>query len=268
MPNYALNPEDSTCSGPNREYVQVALGEIPDPLLLPDADAPEQTETLLHQDLAEDDDELSAAVRAFSSMKSFKTSLEDMKRDYDQKRGPHSLDLLKRRVKVEWRQSKMVPSPSDLGNKMHWSVTRHFMDMLVIVSRDIGLGALLPKSNSNVSWMFHLDLSKNETRDFGMAHAKLGFDPSERMLWMGKTAMSEDVWIAMVPKSFEADDAPTLEELGRAGKHHTHLSERHRKILHVFLATMLSRIGMRDIYIYPEYPDLDEDNMIKESSNL
>lgn len=268
MPNYALDPEDSTRSGPDREYVQVALAEIPDALLLPDTDAPEQAETLLRLNGPEDDDELSAAAMAFSSTNPITISLEDMKQNYDQKRVAHGLDLLKKRMKVDWRNSNMVSLPSVLGKKMHWSVTRHFIDMLVIVSRDIGLGALLPNSNSDISWMFHLDVSKNETRDFGMAHAKLGFDPSERMLWVGKTPMSEDVWIAMVPKTFEADAAPAPEELGGKGKRRTHLRECHRKILHVFLATMLGRIGMRGIYMYPAYPDLDDNDMIKESSNL
>lgn len=268
MSNYALDSEDPTRSGPDREYVKVALAEIPDALLLPDTDAPEQAETLLHLNGPDDDDELSAAIMAFSSTKPITISLEDMKRNYDQKRAAHGMDLLKRRMKVDWRNSTMVSSQNVLGKKMHWSVNGHYMDMLVIVSRDIGLGALLPNSNSNISWMFHLDVSKNATRDFGIAHAKLGFDPSERMLWIGKTPMSEDVWIAMVPKTLEADGAPALEELEGTGKRSTRLRERHRKILHVFLATMLERIGKRGVYTYPAYPDLDDSDMFKESSNL
>lgn len=72
--------------------------------------------------------------------------------------------------------------PSDLGKKVSWRVYKHFLDFLVLVSRGIGLGALLPNANNNMSWLFCLDVRRNEKWDFRMANARLGFDPSERML--------------------------------------------------------------------------------------
>jgi hypothetical protein len=140
--------------------------------------------------------------------------------------------------------------------------------MLVVVSRAIGLGALLPNVVGDMSWQFTLAVMKHPRRDFGMLHAKLGFNPSERMLWVGETHMSEDIWIAMVPNGFGSEDTPMLEELERAGKCHTCLTERHRKILLAFLAYALRCAGVGDIYMYPTYPDLDDDKEFKGSSNL
>ena len=89
--------------------------------------------------------------------------------------------------------------------------------MLVVVSRGIGLGTLLPNSGSDLDWEFKLDMSKNRFCDFTVARAKLGFNPSGRMLWVGTTTMSEDVWIALVPNTFETDAASMLEELEDKG---------------------------------------------------
>lgn len=253
---------NSTRSNPDRvlpPYVDIA--EAPDALHLLDSDAPEQAETLLHLNGPEDDDELEAARMAFSSKEPQPISLGRMKQIYDQKERGTCLNLLKKRQKPDWRNSNFVFQPSDLGKKVSWRVHKHFLDFLVLVSRGIGLGALLPNANNNTSWLFCLDVRRNEKWDFRMANARLGFDPSERMLWIGKTHMSEDVWIAMVPDSgtLETDDALDLEEVARkrARKRRTHLTERHHKILLVFLANMLQRTGVRGIYLPETYPDLD-----------
>lgn len=260
-------PEDPASSGPNKVLVYVDVAEAPSALLSLDSDVPEQAETILHFDRPEDDDEVRAAIVAFSCREHLTKSLEDVKRIYDLKQRALGLDLLKKRVKVEWRNSDLVLHPSHLGNEVSWKADRHFVDMLVTVSRGIGLGALLPNVTSNMSWKFFLDVSQHGSRDFGMVNAKLGFDPLERMLWIGKTPMAEDVWIAMVPYAFATDDTPALEELKGAGKRRTHLRDRHRDILLVFLANMLGKIGMRGIYLTTPYPDLDNVGF-KMSSNL
>jgi hypothetical protein len=171
---------------------------------------------------------------------------------------------------VDWRKSELVSKPSELGNTVHWRINKHFVDMLVVVSRGIGLGALLPNVTSDVSWEFYLDVMKNPRRDFGMQHAKLGFNPSERMLWVGETHMSEDVWIAMVPNSFGKDnsDTPMLGGLEDGRKQRTCLTEHHRRILLAFLAYAASRAVVGDIYMFPTYPDVEDDDNFLRSSNL
>jgi hypothetical protein len=267
MASNTLPPEGPANCDPDRVLVHIDVAEAPDALLSLGSDVPDQAETILYSDRPEDDDEIKEATVAFSLQKHATRSLEDMKRIYDLKQRDVGLDLLKKRLKVPWRKSDLVLYPSKLGDEVDWKADHSFIDLFVAVSRGIGLGALLPNVTSDMSWKFHLEVSKHSSRDFGLANVKLGFDPLERILWVGKTAASEDVWIAMVPHTFATDDIPALEELKVAGKRRTHLKDHHRYILLAFLAKMLERIGMRGIYMDTTYPDLDDDGF-NQHSNL
>jgi len=257
----------NTSSPGDRVLVHIDVAEAPDALLSLGSDVPDQAETILHSDRPEDDDEIKEAIVAFSLNKPATRSLEEIKQIYDRKQHGAALELLKKRLKVPWRKSDLVLYPSKLGDEVDWKAGQSFMDMFVAVSRGIGLGALLPNVISDMSWKFFLDVSRHKDRDFGLANVKLGFDPLERMLWVGKTAASEDVWIAMVPYTFATDNTPALEEPKVAGKRRTHLKGHHRWILLAFLAKMLERIGLRGVYVTPTYPDLDEVGF-KRVSNL
>lgn len=251
-------------SSPQPEPADIYINITKAPGELLSVDAPKQCETLFYSDKQlEDVSELKKETERFSMSKVLTKSLANMQRIYEEKQARQCLELLLRRVQVDWRGSDMVQWPRDLGNIMHWTLNANNLDMLVAVSRGIGLGALLPNHNSDLDWQLELSLSLGETRNFGVAHAKLGFDPSERMLWVGKTPMLEDVWIAMVPNAFEKDSTPMLDELkdtGKRNRRHTQLRKRHRRTLLLFLAHVLSRIGMRHISVRSTYPDLDGDD--------
>jgi hypothetical protein len=137
--------------------------------------------------------------------------------------------------------------------------------MLVVVSASLGLGGLLPNVAGDMDWQMTLDLLKNPHRNFGIHHAKLGFNPFKRMLWVGTTSMSEDVWIAMAPRR---DDSRMLEDLELTHGGRTCLSERHRKILLLFLAYVLCKIPMEDIYLREKYPDLEKNGDFENASNV
>jgi hypothetical protein len=249
--------------------IYVDIAEAPGALLSPDA--PNQIDVLLHHhDDSEDIDELRTEANRFLDRSVITKNLDRIRRIYDQKQAATSQDLLAHRVKVNWKDSELVSWPHRVGNKARWDIPSHFIDMLVVVSRGIGLGALLPNFGSDLDWEFKLDVSKNRFRDFTMVRAKLGFNPSGRMLWVGTTTMSEDVWIAMVPNTFETDAAPMLEELEGEGakKCSTHLKDSHRKILLMFLAHVLQSIGFRHISVSSRYPDLDEDDAFNFASTL
>jgi hypothetical protein len=119
-----------------------------------------------------------------------------------------------------------------------------------------------------MDWQMNLDVLKHPQRKFGIHHAKLGFNPFKRMLWLGTTSMSEDVWIAMAPRQFALDDTGMLEDLDHTHGGLTCLSSRHRKILLMFLAYVLSIIPVEDVYVTTEYPDLEDDESFKGSSNV
>ena len=249
--------------------IYVDISEAPGALLSPDA--PNQIDVLLHHhDDSEDIDELRTEANRFLDRSVITRTLDHIRRIYDRKQTATSLDLLAHRVKVNWKDSELVLWPHRMGNKARWDIPSHFIDMLVVVSRGIGLGALLPNSGSDLDWEFKLDVSKNRFRDFTVARAKLGFNPSGRMLWVGTTTMSEDVWIALVPNTFETDAASMLEELEDQGtkKRSTHLKDHHRKILLMFLAHVLQTIGFRHISVSSRYPDLDDSETFNFASTL
>jgi hypothetical protein len=268
MASSTLSSEVPAQSASASDDIYVNIAEVPDALL--SLDAPTQRQALLYISGSEDDNELKEEAERFSKHGPRSIPLADMQKNYEEKRSAMGLGLLAQRVKINWRDSNKVSFPKEEGSKVNWRVTKHFLDMLVAVSNGIGLGALLPNTQvaCDTNWEFVLDLSKNQTRDFGIMHAKLGFNPLQRMLWVGKTSMSEDVWIAMVPNTFETDHSLVLDELKDAGKRSTHLRERHRKALLVFLAYVLQRAGMRHIYLSEEYPDLDDDEALKLASNI
>lgn len=252
--------------------VHVDIAQAPGALLSPDA--PNQCDVLRHCHYdSEDNDELRTEADRFIDGSPTTKHLHDMQRIYDHQQSLSSLDLLKHRVKVNWKDSPLVSWPHREGDMAKWEIPSHFIDMLVVVSRGIGLGALLPNFGSDLDWEFKLDVSKNHSRDFTMVRAKLGFNPSGRMLWVGTTTMSEDVWIAMVPSTFETNPAPMLQELdleraNKRQKRHTHLTDRHRKILLMFLAYVLQSIGFRHISVSSTYPDLDQDQNFNFASTL
>lgn len=140
--------------------------------------------------------------------------------------------------------------------------------MLVVVSASIGLGGLLPNVTGDMDWQMTLDVLKHPNRKFGIHHAKLGFNPFKRMLWVGTTSMSEDVWIAMAPHRFGIDDVRMLEDLDHMHAGRTCLSQRHRKILLIFLVHCLQMIPVGDAYVRETYPDLENDEGFVNASNV
>ena len=266
MASHAPPPEAPAPAGLDQNDIRVDIAEIPDALFSPDA--PNQSAVALYGLGHEDSNELYEEAERFKHRGVKAVRLEYMQRMYDQKQHAQCLGLLSKRTSIDWRNSDLVSQPRDLGNAVNWRVTKHFIDMIVAVPRGIGLGAMLPHVINDLTWQFTLDVAKNKARNFDMVHAKLGFDPSNRMLWVGKTCMEEDVWIAMIPNTFEADDTPVLDELEHAGKRCTRLEDLHRNILLVFLSYVLQKIRHRHIHLRETYPDLDPDSLEASSGLL
>ena len=129
--------------------IYVDISEAPGALLSPDA--PNQIDVLLHHhDDSEDIDELRTEANRFLDRSVITRTLDHIRRIYDRKQTATSLDLLAHRVKVNWKDSELVSWPHCVGNKARWDIPSHFIDMLVVVSRGISLGALLPNSGSDL----------------------------------------------------------------------------------------------------------------------
>ena len=72
-----------------------------------------------------------------------------------------------------------------------WTINHHFVNMLICVGKDMGIGTILP--NQNVNLFFNI---------------KLGFQPTRSMLWISQMPSADNIWIAWVPKDEEEAESP------------------------------------------------------------
>jgi hypothetical protein len=77
-----------------------------------------------------------------------------------------------------------------------WESKSNFLDLLILVSKYISLGAILPSMPSDYTYSFHLDIQ--QFYQWSAKYALLGFSPIANMLYIGKLNM-EDIWLAWVP---------------------------------------------------------------------
>ena len=140
-----------------------------------------------------------------------------------------------------------------------WSVDNFFVDMLVCVGRDIGLGPLLPSSNIDCTFEFELEPTRR-SREFKAKHAHLGFNPTESMLWAGRTQHNEDVFFALVPRAPEEN-----EEDSSSRQRSSVMPELRYRQFFMFLAYAVSQCTDRGIVVYDKFPrsvmvSLDDDD--------
>lgn len=188
-------------------------------------------------------------------------SLGHFRRIYERNDSAAALKLMSRRVHVNFEGEDFV-TPSDSGN-ISWSIDRHFIDMLVCVGKDLGLGAILPNENANSFYNVKLDFTK-KGKAFKAKNVTLGFDPAGSMLWVGNMPSADDIWIAWIPRH----SSNVHEQSMNDNMESTCLSERHYRITVMFFAFMLRKIVYRDIMVPNPYPDLSCDNAFRAATNL
>lgn len=153
------------------------------------------------------------------------------------------------------------------GN-IFWTAEKTYLDLLICVGRGLGLGPLLPNSHVLHTYEFKIDF-KQPKRHFTAKYAKIGFNPTEAMLWIGRSSASEDVWLAFAPRVF-AEGGIYNDEVGVhwRGPRVTALSQNHFRCVVMFLARMLCNIGFLDITLDEDYPDVTCDSDFKYATNL
>ncbi len=165
--------------------------------------------------------------------------------------------LLLSRHRIQYDHPTYITPPDSLD--VSWSVDRHYVDMLLCVGRDIGLGAIVPNQSANSLYSIQIDF-RHRFKEFRAKHNRLGFNPTGSMLWIGKMPSADDVWIAWVPEDRDEEDEVTPSS--------TCLSERHYRIILMFFAFVLNKCGHRDIVVHQKYPDISKHDAIKEATNL
>jgi len=185
-------------------------------------------------------------------------SLSYLRQVYEKKDKARASALLSSRHRIKYDHSDYV-TPSDSLN-VSWSVDRHYVDMLVCVGRDIGLGAIIPNQLINSLYSIQVDF-RHRTKEFKAKHNRLGFDPTGSMLWIGKMPSSaDDIWITWVQENTANGDNVIPSS--------TCLSEKHYRIIIMFFAYVLSKCGYRDIVVHNKYPDISRRDGVGEATNL
>jgi hypothetical protein len=182
---------------------------------------------------------------------------------YAKKDGFRALRTLTQRTEINFEDSEYVTRHTD--ESLAWAVETHFLDLQICVGDGLGLAAMLPNVGTHHALEFRLEL-RHRTRRFQAKYAKLGFDPTNSMLWIGRSSSGEDAWLAWVPS--ELNDGDDEDVAVGSGKEDTMLQEKHYRMTVMFFATMLQRIGHRDIIVNNEYPSLTDEMEFKYATNI
>jgi hypothetical protein len=185
-------------------------------------------------------------------------SLNYMRRVYERNEKAKAYKMLSGRHRLQYDDPDCV-TPSDSLN-IKWSIDRHYVDMLVCVGREIGLGAIIPNQHINSLYAVQLDF-RHKNKVFKIAkHNRLGFDPTGCLLWIGKMPSGDDMWIAWVQENGDEEEDILLSS--------TCLSEQHYRITVMFFAFVMSQCGYRDIVVHERYPDISRPNTVAEATNF
>jgi hypothetical protein len=123
--------------------------------------------------------------------------------------------------------------------KIHMDTTSSMIDFHVTVGGCLGLSPLLPNARSDHQFCLYMDLHQ-PYKDFKGKNALLGFDPTGRMLYLGR-CRNEEVFLAMAPNQFlKGHFTPT-----RAGysKGLSVMSTRHYRQMIMMLAEFLAKVS-------------------------
>lgn len=173
-----------------------------------------------------------------------------------------AINILAKRHTVNWTDSEYHISNRD--PRLVWNTNSHYIDMLVCVSRDIGLSLLIPNER-NHAFTFQFDFSK-PYRQFSPKFAKLGFDAKSSFLWIGKSTSHEDVFVAWAPIASLTSEGDQVDVGLCTGK--TQLSDEHYRLTVMFFAFVMEKLGRRGIWVKDRYPSLKERDEFEAASNI
>lgn len=245
-----------------REAMNFALDDVPANIVA--HDPPSQEEILRH--LFTGADERSANQRSWTDTAQCPVKLSHLKKYYEHRNEHAAVDLLKKRAHLEI-DSKFMISPHSAN--LVWQTKNHFLDFLLVVSRDIGLDACIPTRAVDHQWTCTWNLHQSY-REFNAKYGKLGFDPTGRMLCAGRVG-PEFIWFAFCPREViegeEVFDDVHCPQPLKAGD--TRLLPLHYRMFMMFLADVLAAMPFRHIHVQHPWGDIDEDGWtIGERTNL
>ncbi|KAI6038200.1 hypothetical protein EDC04DRAFT_2896706 [Pisolithus marmoratus] len=225
------------------------VGDIPDALGADDGTTQED----LRWAISYEHIETTTMVQNFHKSLKHEVALSKLRTIFETGASQKAISRLMRRQSI--KVDDMFLHDHDDAN-LAWRAMDHHLDLVILVTEAVGLHAILPTVDSDPTYTFKLDLHHPQ-RQWRAKHVDLGFDPSGRMMYLG-THYQEEVWMAMVPRSFVAvrqwgidnrrDNMAHIEAVTTA------VTPNQFCMMVSFLAKQLQSIGFKDIYMREEYP--------------
>jgi hypothetical protein len=140
--------------------------------------------------------------------------LSSFKKAMERKDDAWFSSLLSQRVKIDVDDKLIIDVD---GDDLVWNTSVHYLDYFLAVLLRVGHWAVLLKLNDDHTFLLRLDLKKSQ-KEFPCKYAKLNFDPTGKMLYIGQ-CQNEDVFLALCPLSI-IDPAETDEAINVAPGYH------------------------------------------------
>jgi hypothetical protein len=211
--------------------------------------------SLLH--LARDDDR-----NSYHQQPVYKIRLSRLAKIFETSKVSAALALLNKRLDLQIDDVYTAQSKDPM---LSWNADQNFIDFFTCVSAGIGLDAFQPNDVTVHNYEFAFNV-RQPIRRFRSKYAMLGFDPVGAILWIGRSPMAEDVWIAMAPLTALKIDCPMVPAGTCSGS--TQMSPRHYRILIFFLFSMLRKALCPGIFIDTTYPNLDTVGSMQACCNI
>lgn len=120
-------------------------------------------------------------------------------------------------------------------------------------------------ARTNATWTYEMDLSKRHWEYRGDRRL-LGFDPTHRMMYIGRTNGLDDSWLTWAPRYVVGAnvDLDAVEQTGGT----TRMDARDFRIGAAMLAWMLEKMHFSNIYVVRGYPDITSDARFNTASDI
>jgi hypothetical protein len=169
---------------------------------------------------------------------------------------------------VEIDDSFVVPTSRQTHSSndfVKMSISDDRLDFLQIVGRYVGLGAIIPNNDVDLSWSFSMKLKNSHMQYNATKHGDLGFDPAGRMINLG-WQQNMSVWIVIAPDEFMYGEVPRTEPGACSGP--IHVTTKQRKRFFLFLAMCMARASISNIYCRDPHACVDTDGKFESSTNI
>jgi hypothetical protein len=164
-------------------------------------------------------------------------------REYTSGAGRYAVRMLQDKIRVEIDPEFIVDPDED---QIYWNNSTHYLDFVAAVSNTPGLWAAVPKTVTDHTYSFKLDL-RQPTKMFSPKFVKTGYDMEGRLLYIG-TCRNEDVYLAMCPKEIQDGEGVDVPPGTCSGS--PRMSTSDYRIIAAFIAFALCTLPNHNFIIY------------------